>query len=310
VAHKRRLVGQVAADQDVRLLCRLCDLRPSAYSYAARQRDETALRAAIEQIALEYPRYGTRRMTAELRRRQWQINRKHVQRVMRADGLLVQIRRLVRTSLYYPGWGHWPNLLREMRIERPNQVWAGDITYVRVQEAFVFVAVLLDLYTRSVRGWHVAATLEETLTRTALERALLEHGAPEVHHSDHGMQYLSQGYRGRLEEVGTRLSLSSVGKPTENAFCERLMRTLKEEEVYLTEYVDLKDARERIGRFLEEVYMHKRVHSSLGYQTPSEFEAAWWKEQKRSRGKAGERQVEEPKKTKPPKNQRRQGGSS
>jgi transposase InsO family protein len=287
VAHKRRLIGQAAADQDVRLLCRLCALQPSSYYYAAQQRDETALRAAIEEIALEHPRYGTRRMTAELRRRQWEINRKHVQRVMRADGLLVQIRRLVRTSQYYPGWGHWPNLLREMPIERPNQVWAADITYVRVQETFVFVAVLLDLYTRSIRGWHVDQTLEEKLTGMALERALAAHGAPEVHHSDHGMQYLAQGYRSKLEAVGTRLSLSSVGKPTENAFCERLMRTLKEEEVSLTEYTDLEDARERIGRFLGEVYTHKRVHSSLGYQTPAEFEAAWWQEQKKGGGKAG-----------------------
>jgi putative transposase len=249
-------------------------------------------------------------MTAELRRREWTINRKHVQRVMRQDGLLVQIRRLVRTSLYYPGWGHWPHLLRKMSIERPNQVWAADITYVRVQETFVFVAVVLDLFTRSIRGWHLGTTLEEELTRTALERALTEHGAPEVHHSDHGMQYLAQGYRSRLEEVGRCWSLSSVGKPTENGFGERLLRTLKEEEVYLTEYTDLEDARERIGRFLEEVYMHKRVPSSLGYQTRSEFEAAWWRKQKKGGGKAGERQVKEPKKTKPPKNQRRQGGSS
>jgi transposase InsO family protein len=291
-------------------LCRLCNLPPSTYYYAARRREETDLRAAIEQIALAHPCYGTRRVTAELRRQAREINRKHVQRLMRQDGLLVQIRRLVRTSLYYPGWGHWPNLLREVRIERPNQVWAADITYVRIQEAFVFVAVLLDLYTRSIRGWNVDATLEETLTRTALERALAEHSAPEIHHSDHGVQYLASSYRSRLEEIGTRLSLASVGKPTENAFCERLMRTLKEEEVSLTEYTDLEDARERIGRFLGEVYTHKRVHSSLGYQTPAEFEALWWREQKKGRGKARESPPEEPKKTRPPKNRRRQGGSS
>jgi len=294
----------------VRLLCRLCALRPSSYYYAVRRHDETELRAAIEKIALQFPRHGSRRMTVDLRRLGWKINRKRVQRIMRQQCLLVQVRRLVRTSLYYPGWGHWPNLLREMSIERPNQVWAADITYVRIQETFVFVAVLLDLYTRSIRGWHVGATLEEELTRIALERALAEQGAPEVHHSDHGMQYLAQGYRSRLEEVGTRLSLASVGKPTENAYCERLMRTLKEEEVYLTGYEDLEDAQERLGRFLGEVYMHRRVHSSLGYQTPAEFEAAWWKSQKQGGGKAGARQVEEPKKTTPPKNQRRQGGSS
>ena len=128
VAHKRRLIGQAAADQDARLLCRLCELPSSSYYYAARQRDETALRAAIEQIALEFPRYGTRRMTAELRRREWTINRKHVQRVMRADGLLVQIRRLVRTSLSYPGFGKWPNLLKKMRIQRPPQELLQGVT--------------------------------------------------------------------------------------------------------------------------------------------------------------------------------------
>jgi transposase InsO family protein len=232
------MLTAAAEDFDVRLLCQVAGLAPSSYYYAARRREDTALRAAIEQVAVEFPRYGYRRMTAELRRRDWPVNRKRVLRLMREGSLLVQVRRLVRTSIYRPGLGHWPNLLRKTKAAYPNHVWVADITYVRVQEEFLFLAVLMDLYTRAIRGWHLGRTLGEELTYTALEQALARYGPPEIHHSDHGIQYLARGYVDKLHQQPTQISLSRIGRPTENGFCERLMRTLKEEEVYWQDYAD------------------------------------------------------------------------
>lgn len=303
-------MAAATADFDARLLCQTCELAPSSYYYAGRRQQDTALRAAIEQVALEFPRYGYRRMTAELRRRNWPVNRKRVLRLMREGSLLVQVRRLVRTSIYRPGRGHWPNLLREIRAEYPDHVWVADITYVRVQEEFLFLAVLMDLYTRAIRGWHLGRTLGEELTYTALEQALTRHRPPAIHHSDHGIQYLARGYVDKLQEQQTRISLSGIGRPTDNGFCERLIRTLKEEEVYLQDYADEAEARERIGHFLEEVYTRKRVHSSLGYQTPAEYEAAYYERGHGRGGKDAASAGSPPKKKTPQKNPRRQGGSS
>src|SRR5579875_1052422 len=221
--------------------------------YAACRQQDTALHAAIEQIAMEFPRYGYRRMTAELRRRDWPVNRKRVLRLMRQGSLLVQVRRLVRISIYRPGLGHWPNLLREIRAEYPNHVWVADIPYVRVQEEFFFLAVRMDLYTRAIRGWHLGRTLAEELTYTALEQALTRHRLRAIHPSDHGIPYLGRSYVDKLQEQQTRIRLSGIGRPTENGFCERLMRTLKEEEVSLQDYADEVESRERIGHFWDEV---------------------------------------------------------
>lgn len=250
-------------------------MAPSSYYYQQQPVEELELRAAIEQIALAFPRYGYRRMTAQLHRQGWVVNHKHVLRIMREESLLVQVRRYCQTTNSRQSYGVYPNLLHGLTIVRPNQVWAADLTYIRLQRQFVYLAVLLDVFTRAIRGWELSGSLSEELSKAALERAFAS-AHPEIHHSDQGVQYAAHGYVQVLQEAQVQISMAAKGTPTDNAFVERFMRTLKEEEVYLHEYRDLADARTRIGRFLEEVYMQKRLHSSLGYLPPAEFEAQWW----------------------------------
>lgn len=260
----------------VRFLCRALGVARSSYTYQS-QRDratDLTLRDAIEQIALEFPRYGYRRMTVELRRKGLVANHKRVLALMRAANLLVQVKRYWRTTDSTHGLGRFPNLLRSLAIVRPDQVWCADITYIRLPREFVFLAVLLDVFTRAIRGWELARDLTEALPEGALQRALTR-CHPEVHHSDQGVQYAARGYVAVLEAAGVQVSMADIGKPTQNAFAERFIRTLKEEEVSLHDYQDLADARTHIGRFLDEVYMTKRIHSSLDYRTPAEFEAAY-----------------------------------
>lgn len=253
-------------------------MAPSSFYYQGQPIEEVELRAAIEQIALAFPRYGYRRMTAELHRQGWPVNHKHVLRIMREESLLVQVRQYCQTTNSRHSYGVYPNLLKGREIVRPNQVWAADLTYIRLQRQFVYLAVLLDVFTRAIRGWELSGSLSEELSKAALQRALAS-AQPEIHHSDQGVQYAAQGYVQLLQEAQVQISMAAKGTPTDNAFVERFMRTLKEEEVYLHEYRDLADARTHIGRFLEEVYMHKRLHSSLGYLPPAEFEARWQAEQ-------------------------------
>ncbi|HLH72981.1 MAG TPA: IS3 family transposase [Chloroflexota bacterium] len=259
-----------------RFLCRTLDVARSSYGYHS-QRDvaaDLALRDALEQIAVEFPRYGYRRITVELGRRGIVANHKHVLALMRAANLLVQVRRYCQTTDSAHGFGRFPNLIRGLRIDHPDQVWCANITYVRLPHEFVYLAVLLDVFTRAIRGWELARDLSEALPTTALHRALTRRH-PAIHHSDQGVQYAAHGYVGVLEAAGVQISMSDIGRPTQNAFAERFMRTLKEEEVSLHDYQDLPDARAHIGHFLDDVYMTKRIHSSLGYLTPAEFEAAY-----------------------------------
>lgn len=270
------MIGQLRQDYprcSVRRLCQLLAVAPSSYYYSKEDADDRELRDLIERIALEFPRYGYRRMSVELRRRGQVVNHKRVLRLMREDNLLVQVRRFCRTTNSAHDYGRFPNLVRGLAIARLNQVWCADITYVRLRRDFVYLAVVMDLYPRAIRGWELSGNLTEALTAAALERALAQQ-VPEIHHSDQGVQYAATGYVDRLLRRGIKVSMAARGQPRQNAFAERLMRTLKEEEVYLHEYADLTEARTRIGRFLDDVYMTKRVHSALGYQTPAEFEAA------------------------------------
>jgi putative transposase len=250
------------------------DVPSSTYYYQAQEASDLELRAALEAIAVEYPRYGSRRITEELKRKGWPINRKRVQRLMHEENLMVQVRRYCRTTNSDHSYGRYPNLVKHLAIVRPNQVWCADLTYIRLPRQFVYLAVVLDIFTRSIRGWELAGNMLEALPTAALERALAL-GHPEIHHSDQGVQYAATSYTALLQAAQVQISMAARGRPTENAFAERFMRTLKEEEVSLNEYEDLADARSHLTRFLDQVYQHKRLHSSLGYLTPAEFEAHW-----------------------------------
>jgi transposase InsO family protein len=168
----------------------------------------------------------------------------------------------------------YPNLVEFLVVQRPDQLWVADITYIRLKNGFVYLAVLMDVFTRAIRGWHLDRSLNQSLTLTALEKALPTH-CPEIHHSDQGLQYAATDYADLLTQHSIQISMAEVGEPTQNAYAERLMRTVKEEEVDLSDYQDYYDAYRQIGQFLEDVYMRKRVHSSLNYLTPAEFESHW-----------------------------------
>jgi len=169
----------------------------------------------------------------------------------------------------------YPNLVQGLEVVRPDQVWVADITYIRLLTEFVYLAVLMDVFTRGIRGWHLGRNLDQELTLTALNRALATGHTPEIHHSDQGVQYAATAYVETLQDHGVAISMADVGAAWQNGFAERLVRTIKEEEVDLSEYRDYQDAYRQLGRFLDDVYMHKRIHSSLGYLTPAEFESQW-----------------------------------
>jgi putative transposase len=247
------------------------------YAEAAPEADaDMDPRDAIQRIAVEMPSYGRRRITAELRRRGWRVNPKRVYRLMREDNLLcVRRRKFLVTTDSNHSRRIYPNLARQMVLTGMDQLWRADITYVRLQEEFVFLAVVLDAYSRRVIGWALDRSLEDELTlaalRMALARRIVEPGL--VHHSDRGSQYASNDYTDLLKANGIEISMSRKGNPWDNAACESFMKTLKYEEVHRNEYRNLAEARASIAEFLEKVYNRKRLHSALGYLPPAEFEA-------------------------------------
>lgn len=259
----------------VSTVCRALNLPRSSYYYRPQKRSEEALRVALLREAEAWPTYGYRRLTEQLRRQSWVVNGKRVRRLMREMGL--QVRKKVqkrRTTDSRHDFARFPNLIRQLEITHPDQVWTADITYVRLRREFVYLALILDLFTRSVRGWHLSRSLDHQLALIALEKALAK-GKPQTHHSDQGVQYAALPYVQRLQKAKVKISMAGIGQPTQNPHVERLIRTIKEEEVELSEYLDYRDAYHQIGRFIEDVYIRRRIHSSLGYLTPEEFEAQW-----------------------------------
>ena len=234
------------------------------------------LRDAIQRIALEWPSYGRPRITRELRRRGWTVNAKRVHRLLREDNLLcVRKRKFVVTTDSNHGRKVYPNLARDLVPTGVDQLWRADITYIRLREEFVFLAVILDAFSRRVIGWALDRNMEDELTLTALRMALAHRSIQPglVHHSDRGSQYASNDYTDLLKSHGIDISMSRKANPWDNAACESFMKTLKYEEVLRNEYRDLAEARASIREFLEKIYNRKRLHSALGYVPPAEFEA-------------------------------------
>ena len=274
------LAVQEAASQGGLLtsLCRMAGISRACYYRGLAAPDpadkNVSLRKSIQQVALECSCYGYRRVTHELHRRGVPANHKRVLRLMREDNLLCRRKkRSVATTNSDHRLPVYPNLAAEMDVTAPDQLWVSDLTYIRLGHAFIYLAVVLDACSRRCLGWSLGRRLDAALATSALKMALKDR-EPQVHHSDRGVQYASGEYTTLLKDSGIQISMSRRGNPYDNAKAESFMKTLKCEQVYLSEYDDVADAKAQIGHFLEAVYNQKRLHSSLGYLPPAEFEQA------------------------------------
>jgi transposase InsO family protein len=248
----------------------------SGYYYKSKKgsnRDKPLLEK-IKAIATEFPCYGYRRITAELRRRGIAVNKKRVHRIMAQNGILCTIRRKYRvTTNSRHGLVKYPNLIADIIPTRPDQLWHSDITYIRLATSFAYLAAIIDGFSRRVVGYALGLTLSSSLTIAALTDAVRSRDTKDlIHHSDQGYQYCSGEYVKILKGAGIRISMSGKANPYDNAKMESFFRTLKVEEVYMSEYQTFEDALNSIPYFIEEVYNKKRLHSSLGYMPPEEFE--------------------------------------
>lgn len=235
---------------------------------------------------MEHERYGYRRVTAQLRREGMGVNKKRVQRIMQREGLICKAtKKWITTTDSNHRYPVYPNLLKDAEITGVNQAWVADITYIRILTAFVYLAVILDVFSRKVIGWYLSRKIDTKLTGAALRMAIEDRCPPEgcIHHSDRGVQYASHEYVDDLNAAGLRISMSRKGNPYDNAQVESFIKTLKNEEVYLWDYKTFEDVKNRIPYFIEEVYNEKRLHSALGYCPPNEYELLVAKDENRNR---------------------------
>jgi putative transposase len=279
------VITQVHQQQPERAISGLCQVLVVSRSwyYELQRRPQSSesdveLRDAIECLILDFPGYGYRRVTHALKRSGWLVNHKRVLRIMREESLLCHLKRqFVHTTDSQHSYQVYPNLIKGMTIAAPDVVWVADLTYIRLPNAFVYLAAILDAYSRKCIGWKLSSRIDTQLTLAALEMALSmrQVTAGLIHHSDRGVQYASTEYVARLHSVQARVSMSAVGNPYDNAKAESFFKTLKREEVYLKQYQTFQEAEDNIRQFIEDVYNTKRLHSSLGYLPPTEFEEAY-----------------------------------
>jgi putative transposase len=282
-AEKRRYVNDHRQELgSVSKACKVTRLSPSSYYYkpntsSAKKRDaeDEKLRRQIDDIHAQFPGYGYRRIERELDRRGVRVNAKRIRRVMKRFGLRpITWRTFIATTDSRHTLPVYPNLIKKRKVRAVNQVWVADITYIRIRSSFVYLAAILDLYSRKVVGWAISRRIDTELCLTALQMALnrrIARGC--IHHSDRGAQYASAAYVSLLQQNGLEISMSAKGNPYDNAFMESFYKTLKYEEVHLCNYETYQDVVERLPFFIEEVYNRKRLHSSIGYVPPVEFEA-------------------------------------
>jgi len=270
----------------IRHLCELLQVNRAWY-YArqhgtiepSKRAEEVALRDAIEQIILDFAGYGYRRVTHALQRDGWKVNHKHVLRIMREESLLCQIKRhFVHTTDSRHHFPIYPNLVNGRTPDAPDVIWVADLTYIRLRSEFVYLATILDAYSRRCIGWNLSTRIDTNVALGALEEALATREVRPglIHHSDRGVQYASTAYTERLLSVGAHISMSAKGNVYDNAKAESFFKTLKQEEVYLKQYQTFEEASANIGQFIDDVYNTKRLHSSLGYVPPVEFETAYY----------------------------------
>jgi putative transposase len=270
----------------IRRLCKLLQVnrawyydRQRAIIEPSKQAEAVALRDAIEQLILDFPGYGYRRVTHALQRAQWKVNHKKVLRIMREESLLCHLKRhFVHTTDSHHPYPIYPNLVNGRTPEAPDVIWVADFTYISLRSEFVYLATILDAYSRRCVGWNLSTRMDTHLALGALEEALATRDVKPglIHHSDRGVQYASYAYTERLQSLGMQISMSAKGNAYDNAKAESFFKTLKQEEVYLKQYQTFEEASANIGQFIDDVYNAKRLHSSLGYVPPIEFETAYY----------------------------------
>ena len=268
------MIQQMKANYPLRQLCAALDCPTSTAYYVPRNQDESHLVAAIEQVLLRFPFYGYRKVHKELLRGGVSVGEYVVRRLLRQMGATRSVGKVrVQTTDSNHAHPRYPNRIKGLKLKQPNQVWVADITYIRLGRRFIYLAVILDAYTRAVRGWALSRNIDQQLTLNALDMALA-HGTPSIFHSDQGSQYAAWLHTDRLLEHRVKISMSDKASPTQNGLVERFIRTLKEEHVDYSEYNDFDDALSQIRHWLEVVYMRERIHQALDYLTPVEFEMA------------------------------------
>lgn len=269
------MIDQMKADYPVQQLCRVLNCPRSSYYVRSQPKElDVELVERIEAILMRWPFYGYRRVLAQLKRDGMPIGERMVRSVLKWLGVSRRVGKVrVQTTDSHHAHPRYPNRIRSLDISAPDQVWVGDMTYIRLGRRFIYLAVILDACTRAIRGWALSRSLEQSLTLAALKMALAK-ATPFIFHSDQGVQYASFAHTSLLLEAEVKISMSDKASPTQNGIVERFMRTVKEEHVDYADYRDFDDAFNQLKHWLEVEYMTERVHSSLNYQTPAEFEAA------------------------------------